>query len=197
MASLPGVFDCPVLPKLKMRLLAKTATKFALMASLILLLTIVKAEETEFRVEKITAGFVYNFARLTIWPDLSKKQAVKLCIAAQPDFVKIFQQFSDKRVAGRTLEALEYSKEIHNDCQILFIDTAMQDEIQCQHLRNSPHLLTISNIPGFAHGCGIIELFKENNRLRFEINIDAANRAKLRLSSYLYKLARILRDKDK
>lgn len=180
-----------------MRLLAKTANKLFLVAWLMLFLVDVKAEETKFRVEKITAGFVYNFARLTVWSDLPDNEPVKLCIAAEPDFINIFHQFSNKKVAGRILETLEYTKEIHNDCQILFIDVAKQAEYQCQHLRNSPHLLTISNTPGFAHDCGIIGLFEENNRLRFEINIDAVKRMRLKLSSYLYNLARILRNKGR
>lgn len=178
----------------KISLLAEMAIKFALVFCLMFFLANVKAEETVFRVKKITAGFVYNFAKLAVWDDLPDQEVVKLCIAARPDFVNIFQQLSGKKVAERTLVPLEYSKDIHNDCQILFIDKARRAEFPCAQLRSSLHLLTISNAPNFARNCGIIRLFEENNRLRFEINVDAVKRAELRLSSHLYKLARIVRD---
>jgi len=156
------------------------------------------AQEDEHRIEIITAGYVYNFARLAVWPDLPKQHPIKLCISAQPYFFDIFRQFSGKKVAGRALKIVEYSEQIHNDCQILFIDinTPVKIQNECKKLKLSSNVLTISNQPNFSRNCGIIGLFEEDNRLRFEINIDTIKKSNLRLSSYLYKLARILRNKD-
>jgi hypothetical protein len=49
--------------------------------------------------------------------------------------------------------------------------------------------LTISDAKGFAANGGMIELFTENHRLRFLINVHNAQRTGLRISSDLLKLA--------
>ncbi len=162
--------------------------------SLLLLVTAVKADDDDFRIEKITAGFVYNFARLAAWRDLSEDKTIKLCVLADSNFFDIFQNLSGKKAVGRIIEVLEFSKKIIYQCHILFIDRLKESDFQCQSLAENKNLLTISNIPDFAHDCGIIGLYEEGNQLRFEINIDTVNKSKVRLSSYLYKLARIIRD---
>lgn len=153
------------------------------------------ADETDFRVEKITAGFVFNFARLATWRDLPGQKILRLCVLTDPEFLDVFRQFSGKKVGGRILEVREFAEDQYQQCQILFIDKKKKHHYSCQSMKEAKNLLTISNVPGFAHNCGIIGLFEENNQLRFEINIDSINQSKVRLSAYLYKLARILREK--
>ena len=52
-----------------------------------------------------------------------------------------------------------------------------------------PEVLTISDAKSFAEHGGMIELFTENHRLRFLINVENAHQAGLRISSDLLKLA--------
>jgi len=54
-------------------------------------------------------------------------------------------------------------------------------------------VLTVSEIENFAHRGGVIQLKKENNRIVFEINIEAARRAGLAMNSQLLKLAKIVK----
>ncbi len=164
------------------------------MLSVLLFVTALKADDHDFRIEKITAGFVYNFARLAVWRELPGDESIHLCVLASPDFVSVFRNFSGKRAAGRVIEVFEFSKKMARQCHILFIDKIKGAAVQCQSLTDNMNLLTISNIPDFAHSCGIIGLYEDDNQLRFEINIDAINKSKVRLSSYLYKLARIIRE---
>jgi hypothetical protein len=55
-------------------------------------------------------------------------------------------------------------------------------------------VLTVSDGKDFAQAAGIIELYIEGGRMRFAINIDAADRSGLRLSSRLLGLAKIIRN---
>ena len=55
-------------------------------------------------------------------------------------------------------------------------------------------VLTVGDGDGFARGGGMIGLFVEDGRMRFAINPNAAQRAGLRLSSQLLKLARIVKE---
>ena len=56
--------------------------------------------------------------------------------------------------------------------------------------------LTIGETEGFATLGGIINLTVEENKVRFEINLLAANRAGLKISSKLISLARIVKEQD-
>ena len=49
---------------------------------------------------------------------------------------------------------------------------------------------------GFATNAGLIGLYAEGEKLKFEVNQEAAHRAGLRLSSQLLKLARLVRDEQ-
>ena len=55
-------------------------------------------------------------------------------------------------------------------------------------------VLTVSDGKGFSLAGGIIELYVEGGRMRFAINLDAADRSGLRLSSRLLGLAKIVRN---
>ena len=55
-------------------------------------------------------------------------------------------------------------------------------------------VLTVSDGKGFSQAGGIIELYVEGGRMRFAINVDAAERSGLRLSSRLLGLAKVIRD---
>ena len=50
----------------------------------------------------------------------------------------------------------------------------------------------VGETPGFAERGGIIRFTLEDNRVRFEINVDAAHQADLNISSRLLTLAKII-----
>ena len=54
-------------------------------------------------------------------------------------------------------------------------------------------VLTVSEIDGFAQQGGIINFISERNKVRFEINPDAARRLGLNISSELLKLAKVVK----
>ena len=54
-------------------------------------------------------------------------------------------------------------------------------------------VLTVSDGKGFSQSGGIIELYIDDGRIRFAINVDAADHAGVHLSSRLLGLAKIVR----
>ena len=54
--------------------------------------------------------------------------------------------------------------------------------------------LTVGEAAGFGARGGIINLTRQQNKLRFEVNLDAAARTHLKISSKLLSLATIVRD---
>jgi hypothetical protein len=51
-------------------------------------------------------------------------------------------------------------------------------------------VLTVGETENFAQAGGVIGFVVENDKVRFEINVDTAGKAKLRLSSRLLLLAK-------
>ena len=54
--------------------------------------------------------------------------------------------------------------------------------------------LTVGEAKGFAERGGIINLTREENKLRFEVNINAAAQTRLKISSKLLALAKIVKE---
>jgi hypothetical protein len=54
------------------------------------------------------------------------------------------------------------------------------------------NILTISDMDQFAAGVGMIGLVQVQDKMQFEINMDPVQQAKLKISSQLLKLARVI-----
>jgi hypothetical protein len=53
-------------------------------------------------------------------------------------------------------------------------------------------VITVADMGGFLEAGGMIQFLNENDRVRFAINVDATSRAKLKLSSKLLSLAKVV-----
>jgi hypothetical protein len=80
------------------------------------------------------------------------------------------------------------------DCQILFISLSEANRFNkiIEALDKSP-VLTVSDIPQFSQHRGMIQFVLDGNRIRFEVNLTATQRAGLTLSSDLLKVATAVR----
>jgi YfiR/HmsC-like len=146
----------------------------------------------------IKAGFVYNFAKLVAWPATAFAQPdspiVIGILGTDPFGTTIDRVVGDKKIDGRgfVVKRLKWGADI-KDCNILFVsssETVHLDELI--HLVKGMPILTIGETPGFARRGGIINFTLEDNKVRFEVNIEAAKRADLTISSRLLTLARIV-----
>jgi hypothetical protein len=57
-------------------------------------------------------------------------------------------------------------------------------------------ILTVGDISGFSRDGGIVEFFLQTGKVRFDINLSAARHSRLKISSQLLKVARIVRSDD-
>jgi hypothetical protein len=55
-------------------------------------------------------------------------------------------------------------------------------------------VVTVSDARGFAESGGMIELFEENGKMRFAINVETVQKCGVHLSSRLLDLAKIIRN---
>ena len=159
------------------------------------------AQATADTEQQMKAGFIYNFALFTDWPAPSFKDGgspLVICIAGEQEILKSFEQLKTKKIKDRAVTVCAYGdKATGAPCHIFYISTTNPSEAATLVARLSgPGVLTIGNADGFSRLGGIITFYRADNKLRFEINTDAAQRAGLKLSSQLLNLAKIVTDRD-
>lgn len=149
----------------------------------------------------IKAGFIYNFAQLVQWPSVAFSQPdspIVIGILGTDHFGAVLDRvIENKKLEGRNLviKRLKWSKDLKDlkECNILFVSSSENEHLdEVIHMLKWLPVLTIGETPGFASRGGIINLTLEGNKVRFEVNIEAAKQANLNVSSRLLALARIV-----
>ena len=146
----------------------------------------------------IKAGYIYNFAKLVEWPATAFAQPdspIVIGIVGNDPFGPIIDKVLEgKKVNGHSflIKRLKPTADV-KECQILFIGSSLGPHVaDTIRLTRGTPVLTISEIPGFADRGGIINLTLEQNKVRFEVNVDAAKEADLSISSRLLVLAKVI-----
>ncbi|MDC0358035.1 YfiR family protein [Oligoflexia bacterium] len=173
--------------------------------SLFLLLTasVVSAETPKVREGRIKAACLYYLAKFVDWPKQSfvKQDApMRLCILGQ-DLLNdhIVDTFKDKTVHGRKVEVSFLPKLVSEDalkaCHILYFGSSPPRNMSqlLKHLQNKPHLTVGGNDQIISWG-GMVELVREQNRIRIMIDRSIANKAGLSVSSELLSIATLVNE---
>ncbi len=136
----------------------------------------------------IKAGFIYNFAKFVDWPATAFAQPdspIVIGILGTDPFGNLIDRIvENKKIGARgfVVKRLKWGTDFKElkECKILFVSAS-----------DLP-ILTVGETPGFAERGGVIRFVLEDNRVRFEINVEAAHQADLTISSRLLTLARII-----
>lgn len=146
------------------------------------------------------AAFLYHFTKFIEWPAGVMAQGdttFSFCVmGSSPLELALDQLIAGKQVRGRMpmIKRVSSIDEI-GGCQVLFISRSEHDVVaSLVDIPGNSSVLTVGDTPNFAKQGGIIEFIIVNNKLRFVINLEAAKRARLKLSSELLKLAQIVYD---
>jgi len=148
----------------------------------------------------VKAAFLYNFAKFVEWPPEtmpSGNAPLVLGVVGEDPFGQVLEEtIKGKTVNDRELVIRRFTRiQDVSSCHILFISSSERKRLPeiIAALRWSS-VLTVSDMERFAQRGGIISLTMENNKVRFEVNLDSAERAGLKISSKLLALAKIVRD---
>jgi hypothetical protein len=149
----------------------------------------------------LTSAFLYNFAKFTEWPSdaLAPGQRLALCVIGDNAVAGAL----DQTIKGHTIESHELTVELLKPdasaraCHLLYV-SGLDEKRSLQLIDNlkATAVLTASDADRFAELGGVAQLILENGRMRFTINVTAAQRARLQLSSKLLSLARIIKDEQ-
>ncbi len=145
---------------------------------------------------RVKAAFLFHFAQLVDWPADAvgdKNKPFTFCTIGQDSFDGGLETtFGGKSIGSHALQIrhLKQPQDVPG-CQLLFIGGS--DRKRTALLLNAikdEAVLTVGESYDFAKEGGMIGFSMENEKVRFEINVDAASRAKLKISSRLLLLAK-------
>jgi hypothetical protein len=146
--------------------------------------------------QAVKAAYVYNFVKFVTWPaesPLTRAPALTIGILDDDPLADaVDATVRDRRVEGRPLAVRRFHQADEVvPCAVLFVGRAMSGQLPqiLDQLRGWP-VLTVSDAEGFTSQGGVIGLFLEDNRVRFEVGVTAAQEAGLQVSSKLLRLSR-------
>ena len=156
------------------------------------------AAPTEYQLKAV---FLMNFAKFVEWPTTafrSAQNALTICVLGENPFGHDLDDVVRGQVAADRALAVKRLAQVQREdnCHVLFVSAAEKTRTEriLGILRNAP-TLTVGEGDDFASAGGMISLFIDDNKIRFEVNLDAADRAGLKISSKLLKLAKNVREK--
>lgn len=144
---------------------------------------------------QIKAAFLFNFAKFVEWPpEAYSGPASPMVIGVLGDNVfggSLEQTIRNKTINDRPLQfkAFHSVTEITN-CHVLFISPSEEGHFpKIVAALHDASILTVSQSDRFIEAGGMINFVIEENRIRFQINNEAAQKAGLKISSKLLSLA--------
>jgi hypothetical protein len=147
---------------------------------------------------QIKAAFLVNFARFIEWPPegtpADGTPFVIGLVGDDPFHSVLLETSYGESINGRpiAIRRLRWNERL-DGCQILFIGSS-----EVQHLQEiiaalgASSVLTVGDFDSFARRGGMIELRTLANHVRFDVNKRIAASARLRISSKLLSLARVV-----
>jgi hypothetical protein len=154
-----------------------------------------RAEIGQLSENQAKAAYLFNFAKFVEWPASAFPSAAApmvICILGKSPLGEAIDELAGRSVKGRKVQVRQLGKtEEIAGCQVLFI--ASSERTHLKEILNKANLasgvLTVSDINHFCSSGGMIGLVTRGERIQFEVNRGSAERAGLKPSSHLMKLA--------
>jgi len=148
---------------------------------------------------QVKAAFLYTLTRFVEWPAQSfsgPSAELAICVfGADPFGNYLADAVRGKAVEGHPLAVRRLAdRPVAGECHILFI--AASEQARMRSLLAgvaAPGLLTAGDTPDFAAQGGVVGLRLEGDHIGLIVNLAAADRAKLKVSSRVLSLATVIR----
>jgi YfiR/HmsC-like len=145
---------------------------------------------------RVKAAFLLNFVKFTEWPATAFTDAdspIAICVFGDDPFGTVLDQLTAGETVSKRRVVVQRPKRapVPKTCNVLFF-SGSQKEAGKILPSVGPGVLTVGEGDGFAHYGGMITFVIDSGRVRFDINVPAAEGAGLKLSSKLLSVARSL-----
>ena len=153
------------------------------------------AQESQPSEYQLKAAFLYNFAKFVEWPADALPQNTSpfvIGILGESPFNDDLEKtVAGKKISNHPISVVACSTAIEaTNCHILFISSSEKTRLPeiFKSLLDSS-ILTVGETEQFTESGGMINFVREANKIRFQINDDAAKKSGLKISSKLLSLA--------
>jgi hypothetical protein len=141
---------------------------------------------------RVKVAFVYNFARFVEWPQSPPRQAIRIAVVGRGDLATPLEEITrGKTVNGRSIEVVRLTAAVPIPrCDILLVEHSESKHVNniIQSVAGKP-VLTVSDGPNCMRDGAMIGFLLVEESVRFQINQEAAEKAGLKVSSQLLKVA--------
>ena len=152
-----------------------------------------RAQPTEYQIK---AAFIYNFARFVEWPPeafSNKNSPMIIGVLGE----NVFGDSLEQSINGKVINGHPLQFEVFNsaaqvtNCQVLFISASEKSRLSkiLAQLQDRSILTVGEKADNFISDGGMIYLLIVEDKVRFEINNEAAKKSGLIISSKLLRLA--------
>ncbi len=142
---------------------------------------------------QVKAAFLKNLTRFVERP--AGGSAWTICVLGEDPFGAALDAIAGDAGGGITISVRRLRGPPVGDCAVVFVSGSEADRLAAVigAVKGAP-VLTVGDTEGFAGRGVILNFFVEESRVKFEVNVDAAKRARLTISSRLLGLARVVHD---
>ncbi len=152
-----------------------------------------KAQERE--KHELHSMMIYNFLKYIQWPESANSGQFIIGVLGDDDVYNTLNTwYGDKERQGKVLRVKKIASAAEaSQCQLIYIGRSSSDEFEAvqQSVSNNPTLV-ITDKNGLGHRGSGINFKIVNNRLKFELNQNALNSSKLKVSSQLAAMAIVI-----
>jgi len=172
----------------------KIAARLAIASSLIVLFaTFAVGQNARSTESQVKAAYLYNFGKFVTWTDRAgNSDTFQICVLGKDPFGRVLDStVKGESIDQKTVRVARISRvQEAAPCNILFISASEQGHLSAI-LADAQRMevLTVSDMPHFAERGGTIGLVNHQDRIRFEVNRNMAEKSHLVLSSELLKVA--------
>lgn len=148
---------------------------------------------------ELQVALAYVVLKFVQWPG-GAEGPMALCALDAPGFAEVARaELEDRPVGGRPLRVRE-ARDLADarSCEVVFVGAAGPHDLE-----RAAFLLAEAGVVTFGHGEGLgasgiqFNFYADGGRLRLEVNLAAARRAGVKVSSKLLALARLVGEEDR
>jgi hypothetical protein len=144
---------------------------------------------------EVKAAYVYYFAKFVVWPQevfATPNSPIAIGVLGDDKFGSILEKIVNAKVVQDrpiVVRLLKWPGDLQG-CQIIYVGLSEQKQFNqiAESLSNRP-VLTVTETDEGVKSKGIVNLFVEGGKVRFEANVAEAEKARLQISSKLLRMA--------